>query len=366
MDENIKINSKESQPLTWFETPNPYDDVILSTRVRLLRNLADFPFVKKMSDDDKDRVKSLTYDCFSSMPEYSFINYEDLSPTGTDLLHDKNIIGARAFSAVVMNTEDESLSCLVNEKEHIKISAFSSGLDCETPMEKVYKLDEYLQTKLQFAASFDFGYLTSRIKDCGSGMKITLRIFIPSIVLGGQLDIISNLLKEKKYCLKPVFQLNGDGKFSNCIFDVYSGNAIEGTELDQMAAIQSIGLQIAKTERKIRQEFADNNPTVVLNFFKQNFAKAMYSLLLDYEDAVCVISAVKWGLAANLINGISDSELNALYYRTKLGHLKYLCSNFNFTFEDDIKESVKLQVKRLRAIVIQQAFEGIVNEDSIS
>ena len=233
-------------------------------------------------------------------------------------------------------------------------------------MAKVYKIDEFLQEKLQFAASFDFGYLTSKIKDCGSGMKISIRIFIPSIILSGQFETVVSLVQSKKLAIKPVFKATDNADFSNCIFDICTSNSSEGTEFDQMAIIQSVGELIFKTERKIRSEFADNNPTVVLNFFKQNYSKAMYSLLLSYEEAVNIISSVKWGLQLEIISGVSESDLNALYFRTKNGHLKYLCDNFAFTFEEDIKSSENLQIKRLRTIVIQQAFEGIVNEKTIS
>lgn len=243
MEEKEKTNK---QSLSWYEKQNDYNDVIISTRVRITRNLADFPFVVKMSDDDKERVKSLVYDCFSQKDEYSFIDYKDLSDSGAELLRDKNIIRGKECSAVVLNTKDESLSCLVNESDHVKIAAFNAGLDCEKAMEKAYKLDEDLQKKLQFAASFDFGYLTSRIKDCGSGMKITLRIFIPSIVLSGQLKMVQELLKEKRFCVKPLFAVESEGHFSNCIFDIYAGNSIEGSEIDQMATIQAIGMQILK------------------------------------------------------------------------------------------------------------------------
>ena len=365
MAEKSRTDSN-NKSLSWFELENPYDDVIISTRVRLVRNLADYPFVVKMTDHDKDDVTKLAKSAFSNLHNFSFIDYKDLSVSGLELLKDKNIISNKKCSGIIINTEDESTYCLVNEENHIKIAAFSSGLNCEGLMEKVYNIDKVLESRLTYAVRQDFGYLTSKIKDCGSGLKITLRIFIPSIILSGKMDFINNILKENRFCLRPVYSLKDKGEFSNCIFDIYQGNAIDGSELDQLANVQSIGMQILKTERKIRQEFADNNPTIVLNFFKQYFAKANYSLLLDYEDAVSIISAVKWGLNLKLISGISGNELNSLYYRTKLGHLKYLCNNFNFTFEDDIKDSIKLQVKRLRAIVIQQAFEGIVNEQPLS
>lgn len=386
MTQKKQKNNKETES-AWFAHKGPDNDVILSTRVRLVRNLADFPFPSKMNDEDRYRVNSLVYDAFSSLDSFHYLDFKELSRPGKEILIDKNILSEQKESnaentsktgespkksyeptAVLFNYEDESLSCLVNESDHIKLSAFVSGLDCERAMEKIFKVDEKLQEKLQFAASIDFGYMTSHIKDCGTGMKISIRILIPSIVLSGQLDSLISLIQEKKLQIKPVFKPGQSDlcDFSNFIFDVSLSNSFEGSEFDQMALIQSVGKLILKTERKIRTEFADNNFTVVLNFFKQNYAKALYSLLLSYEECVSIVSAVKWGLHIGLISGISDSELNSLYFRAKSGHLKYLCDNFNFNFEADIKKSENLQIKRLRTIVIQQAFEGIVNEKSVS
>ena len=359
-DKNNTLNTS-----AWFADSGKDDDVVISTRARLARNLADFPFSSKMTIDDKERIKALAYDAFNGVEGWHFIDMSQISVPGRQILSDKNII-KNDCSAVVINYGDESTSCLVNENDHIKVSAFVSGLDCENVMEKVYKVDEYLQSKLQFAANIDFGYLTSCIKDCGTGLKFTVRLFIPSIVLSGQFESVVEMVRSKKLSIHPVFKSEQIADFSNCLFDISNTNSAEGTELDQMAVIQSVASVILKTERKIRSNFADNNPTVVLNFFKQSYARAMYSLLLSYEEAVSIISAVKWGLQLKLVKGISEHELNGLYYRVKDGHLKYLCDNFAFTFEDDVKTSENLQIKRLRTIVIQQAFEGIVNEKPVS
>ena len=360
--ENSKQDKSES---VWFSQSGKYDDVVISTRARLSRNLADFLFPSKMSTDDKARVQSLVYDAFSTAENWRFIDMTQISEPGKQILRDKNILDEDCGAAVI-NYEDESTSCLVNGTDHIKLSAFVSGLDCEKAMKKVYKTDEFLQEKLQFAANIDFGYLTSQIKDCGTGLKFSVRVFIPSIVLSGQFESTVSLVRSKKLSIQPVFKSEQIADFSNCLFDISTTSSAEGTELDQMAGIHSIASVILKTERKIRAEFADNNPTVVLNFFKQSWARAMYSLLLSYEEAVSIISAVKWGLQLKLIKGITETELNGLYYRVKDGHLKYLCDNYAFTFEDDIKSSAALQIKRLRTIVIQQAFEGIVNEKPVS
>ena len=363
--DNSKRADSTANASAWFAEPGKNDDVVISTRARLARNLADFPFSSKMTDDDRERVQALAYDAFSNQEGWHFIDMSQISVPGRQILSDKNII-KEDCSAVFINYGDESTSCLVNECDHIKISAFVSGLDCEKVMEKVYKVDEFLQTKLQFAANIDFGYLTSYIKDCGTGLKFSVRIFIPSIVLSGQFESVVEMVRSKKLGIHPVFKSDEIADFSNCLFDISTICSAEGTELDQMAVIHSVVSVILKTERKIRSNFADNNPTVVLNFFKQSYARAMYSLLLSYEEAVSIISAVKWGLQLKLVKGIEENELNGLYYRVKDGHLKYLCDNFAFTFEDDVKSSEGLQIKRLRTIVIQQAFEDIVNEKPVS
>jgi len=355
-----RTNQKE-QFIPWFNLSGAYDDVILSTRVRLVRNLADFPFVPKMKSEDLDRVNSLIYDAFSSDPNFHFIAYKDIALPGREILQDKNIIKDDkkfACSSILLHN-DESTSAIVNGSDHLKLSTFLSGLECEKGMEKVYKIDEALQEKLQFAASMEFGYLTTHIKNCGTGMKISLRIFVPSIIFDGKFDDLVQLVMEKNFCIQPVFKSTDGSDFANCLFDIFPGNSSAGTELDQLAEIQSLGILILKTERKIRRKFADNNPTIVLNFVKRNYAVAMYSSLLTYEEAVNIVGAIKWGLQIGIVSGILESDLNALLYRTKHGHLLYLSDNYSFTFEDDIKSDLEGQIQRLRSVVIQQAFENV-------
>lgn len=348
---------------SWFSVPGPYDDVILSTRVRLARNLADFPFLAKMSADDKRRVTSLVYDAVSSNESLTFIDFNQVGENGRDILQDKGIISNNECTAVIINA-DESTAIVVNDRDHVRIAGFASGLNCEKAMENVYKIDEFLQEKLQFAASYKFGYLTSHIKDSGSGMKISFYCFIPAVILDGKLEEVINYCHDHNFSITPAHKNQEEGAdFGNCIFEVQTTCASRETELDQLAAIQSAGMYILQRERKIRKEYADNNPTVVLNFVKQALAKTVYSLLLSYEEGVNAFSGVKWGLQVGLLTGAEEKDINPLYFRTKNGHLKYLCDNYNFAFEEDIKNDPELQIERLRTIVIQQALGNIKIKD---
>ena len=178
---------------SWFYEDGPENDVIISTRARIVRNLADFKFPSKMSEDDVRRVVSLAEDAFNYDENFQFVRASELSKTGLQVLRDNTMIGNNNFQAFAMNNK-EAVICLVNELNHLKIINFDCGFDPEKVMKNVYKVDENLQKKLQFAASYEFGYLTSQIKDCGTGLRISIRIFIPSIVLSGRFPEFSKKL----------------------------------------------------------------------------------------------------------------------------------------------------------------------------
>ncbi len=342
----------------WFSKPGQEDDIVLSTRVRLVRNLDDFPFYRKMTEDDKIRVDSLIYDAFNDLEDYSFCNYDKLTESEKSILQDNNIAGKKCTS-IILNKNDNSISGLTNESDHLKISCFEAGLNCESAARKIYNLDEKLQQKLQFAASLDFGYLTSNLCDCGSGLKISLRLLIPSIILAEKLEDVKDMLEKNQLSMTKVYssQTLPKDSFANYIYDITTQNSLSGTELDQIASIKSNCMIILKMERKIRREFTDNNNTIILNFLRQKYFKALSSLLLTYEEACDVISAIKWGTSLNLINGLSQNDLNALYFLETPSHLNYLCSNYDFSFEEDIKQNRFLEIERLRAIVLHQLID---------
>ena len=83
----------------------------------------------------------------------------------------------------------------------------------------------------------------------------------------------------------------------------------------------------------------------------------MSSLLLTYEEAADIISVMKFGLQCGKVSGLLEKDLNALYYRAKHGHILYVNENYAFSYEEDLKKDLSARLQRLRAIVIQQAFE---------
>lgn len=346
----------------WYTYSGSDEDVVVSTRVRLVRNLANFPFPMRFRGDDCDRVQSLVLDSVSQFDDpdnYHTIDASALDELGTKVLTERGVLDMPSGTGIILRA-DGRVACVINSCDHVRISSFSSGLDCEGAMKECLSMDTGLQKTLQFAASFEFGYLTSNLNDTGSGMKLSLRVHLPSLSFAGLLENLFRDLKEKGFSVSAAFGTGGSyGASLGAYYHIFTTNACSGSEFDQMAGLEAAGKYICETERKIRTECADNKPTEIHNSVLRSYALAKFSALVSLREAVEIISAVKWGLDLGIIAGIDDSTLCGLLYRIQNGHLEYLLKNGSFSFEKDIENSLPQKTDRLRAIILQEAFEKI-------
>lgn len=359
--------------LPWYACNGAETDIIVSTRIRFARNLANFPFPECFKGDDYFRVQSLIFDSFAQLQNnesalrFHAIETSSLDSAGRSILEERGVLDKikkqgdtelLPETGVVM-TLDGCCSTVINHGDHVKISCFQAGLSCRKCFDECYKIDAGLQNTLQFAASYDFGYLTARLADCGSGMKISSRIHIPASVRFGKLNLITEIAKENGLALNPAFPLLSQGSVAGNFFILETVSASNGSELDQIAVFESTCRQIAETERKISREYADNKRTVIRNSVIRAYSIARFSLLVSLREAVDIISDLKTGLRLGFLTGIEDSMLNGLLYRIQPGHLAYLLESGNFSFEEDILDDQRARIDRIRSLILQEAFEKI-------
>ena len=361
-----KINY--SLPLTyWCSKENIHNDVILSTRVRIVRNIEGYPFVVQLNDNSKRRISEKVLSSFKDTKHYKTSSYWNLDYNCLHFLqemnfiqNDKNVVDNEIFTNIIYNDKDLSECILINNEDHIKISSLSSGLNIENPLHKAKEIEEMFKENISFAFNNEFGYLSSKLNECGTGTKITLRVFIPCIIITNEYIHITSLLKDRHCFFKKVYPDSRKNELSSCVFDIYLNNSIEGSVEDQIAIMNTIGKLVEEKERKLRVKVADNYPTIVLNQLRQQLGYLKESLLLEYYEGLNIILSIKFGLELSLIGNISDKDLNSLCYITKGEMLRSLLVESDISFEKDVKENYLL-VQRLRAIVIQNALTGIIH-----
>ena len=344
----------------WYNASAENDDVIVSSRVRLARNLANFPFPENFDEECALQVQNIIFDSFNHFDDaeaYQTMILSTVPKLGADILRERGLVEENFGTGLVMRVDGVS-SCLLNCSDHVRISSFAPGLACSTAYAFSHNIDMQLQEKVQFAASHEFGYLTSNICESGSGMKLSLRVHLPSISFAGKISELAKICDERGFSVRDSF---GSGtQFGSSLggfYQISSRQSVSGNEIDQLAGITSLGKYICEFERKIRGEAADNKFTEVRDMILRAFAQMRYSLLMPLRESIDLISAIKWGVDLGLICGVEDYELSSLLYKVQSGHLGFLLRTSEFNFDDDIASDDALKEKRLRSIVMQEALK---------
>ena len=355
----------------WYNNKGSCTDVVLSTRVRLARNLADFPFPDKFRADDSGRVQTLVFDAFSKGKGadcYQTIAVPSLQFLGARMLLERGLVknstlkspGAGVIMRIKGKKANSGLVCTVNDTDHVRVSCFVPGLNCEKAFNTCCEIDEKLQKNLQFAASYDFGYLTTAVKDSGSGMKLSARVHLPSTSFTGMIPQLFESLAAKGIVAGPAFgQTQGTGASLGNFYQLSSNTSGIETEIEQIAFFKSSLKSVIETERKNNDIVLQKRTTEAEDLIYKSYAVSRYSLLLNLRESIQIISNIKWGKNLGIITDIEDSELTALSYKIQDAHLRSALKTGEFNFPIDIADDENKKVSRLRALMIQDVFEHI-------
>lgn len=366
-----KVNSSSIDINPWYTRKGDDNDVIVSTKVRFARNLANFPFVPFFRGDDNERVQSIIYDAFyhfKNQDDFIYVNTDSLNQDGLKILNERGFL--RNFfnkdntlspcgSSLVINSDGNNYS-VINGEDHIHISSLNSGMAVQKGFFDCLNVDTELQNYLQFAASNDYGYLTTSLLNVGSGIRFSSIIHIPSIVKNGKFKEVKRKLEENGIKITPAFLNvpileNANGQY----FYISTISSQSATEVVQLANFESLCKYLIDTERKNLLNLADNKKTINKNYVLKAFSNMKVSLLISYSEAIEIISILQFGLKLGLVSGIDNHKLSSLLYRIKPAHLKYLLDLGSFNFESDILDSDILKIDRLRAVVLQDELDNV-------
>ena len=350
----------------WYSYEGPENDVVLSTRVRLARNLANYPFPGNFRGDDARQVQTLVFDSVANSGQaehFQALPAIALDSLGARIMTERGVIPAdmvKAPGGGIVMRNDGKVCCTVNGSDHVHIIAFAPGLSCDTAFNECSLMDSQLQERLQFAASYDYGFLTSSLKDCGSGLRISVRLHLPSLSFTGRMGEFSQDLAKKGLELSACYGAGSEsGSSLGSYYQLATGYAAQGSELDQTAGLLSAVETVINAERRARAKLVKEHVTKVQDAVYRSYARSRFALLMSLREAVETVSGLKWGADLGLLHGISYSTLHALLYRVQEGHLQFVLKNGLFTFPKDIAADSSLQIQRLRSLILQEALENV-------
>lgn len=326
----------------WYLQNGKASDVVVSSRVRLVRNLNGFKYINKCSKEEQkqilEKVKEIVPSLGYGLQVIKLDDIDDvtkLSLVEKHLLSPEFVMNNSIEKAFIINPE-ENICIMLNEDDHIKIQVFSSGEELENLTNLIIEIDEKLGEALNYVYSEKFGYLATSPINIGTGMKASVIVHLPALSVTGNLSKVLRIVNNFGMSVKGVY---GEGtQNQGDLYQITNNQTLGITEKEIMANVRSITEKIIEQERAARK-FLGKNQVELEDKVYRAYGLLTYASKLSSDETKKLLSDVKLGVDLGIIKEIDDGKMKKLELYTKAGNLqKYFGKTFD-GYEREIKRA---------------------------
>ncbi len=342
------IENMASRPAVWLDGSGPDSETVLTTRVRLARNLASIPFVPRAREDQLNVVmRSVTAAAAKAreMKECTVLRMAELTPLDRRFLVERHLISPDFESdspnrGLVVNG-DETASVLVNEEDHLRIQLLCSGSQLSEAWERANTLDDELERSLEYAFSADLGYLTSCPTNVGTGLRASVLVHLPALVLTKQIRKVIQGVAQVGLAVRGFY---GEGtEVVGNFFQISNQITLGQDEADTLAGLEKVLQQVLGYEEKAREILVRDAALQIEDKVYRAFGTLANCRLLSSQEIVNLTSAVRLGVALGF-KGLPDTRtLNEILVLTQPAHLQLAAGR-----EMSASERNELRAKEVR------------------
>jgi protein arginine kinase len=320
------------QGLSWLEASGDHADIVMSTRVRLARNLQGHAFGPRARVNDRQAVLrrfAASAESLASLRLGTLLQLTDLESRSRRLLAERRLVSrdllgdpdtGPATGAAVLLSEHDPVSVMVNEEDHLRIQSLVSGLRLQDAWNIVDRLDEELGQELPYAYHHEFGYLTSCPTNVGTGLRASVFMHLPGLVLTKEIGKVLQGLAQVGLTFRGLY---GEGsEVVGNFFQVSNQTTLGKTEEDLVDHLDRIVRQVIEYESKARQTLLRDARAVTEDKIWRAYALLRYARSLSFEEMMNLLSGVRLGASLKLLPGLRVYTLNKIMIFTQPAHLE--------------------------------------------
>ncbi|MCK4223652.1 MAG: protein arginine kinase [candidate division Zixibacteria bacterium] len=336
------------QPAVWLSGEGSDSQVVLSSRVRLARNIANSPFPSRADTDARERILSFVKNAVKKSPNLSrgtFVNCSQLDDLDRSFLVERHLVSLEFtqlgdFSALLIG-EKENSSVMVNEEDHLRIQALASGLAIREAFEMADHIDDELSKSLEFAFDPTFGYLTSCPTNTGTGMRASILIHLPGLVLTQEIEKVISQISKLGLVVRG-FYGEGSDVWGN-LFQVSNQTTLGRSEGDIVESLERVTRQIIEYEENARKRLFSEAKDQIEDKIWRAYGILKYARTLTSEEVLNMLSAIRLGIGMGILEKVSLCQVNEILALTQPAHLqKY----FNKRMEPGERDQVRAELVR--------------------
>ncbi len=319
--------------LRWLEASGKLANVVLSTRIRLARNLAGEPFAGRAGDADRRRVLAAVERAWPSLEAAQggtrFL-LDDLSAEDRQVLHERHLVSKELMASAAERPGRSAtalflsggLGVMVNEEDHLRLQTLQSGFALGPAYAALRRLDAEVGAALPIAFHREFGYLTACPTNAGTGLRASVLIHLPGLVLTKEIAKVLQGLTQVGLTFRGLY---GEGsEVVGNFFQLSNQTTLGKAEEELLDHLGKIVRQVVAYEEQARRVLLRDAPTIIEDKVWRAYGLLRYARSLSFEEAMNLLSGVRLGVGLDLIPALSVYTLNKLLIHTQPAHLAAL------------------------------------------
>lgn len=323
-----EVPSLPVQSVNWLKANGPESDVVISSRLRLARNLAAYPFLPKLTPEQRTEVIGTVEKAVRSsrfLKKASFLMTKDLSEVDRQFLLERHLVSNELIheegkNAVAL-TLDEMVSLMVIEEDHLRLQVFQSGLNLVEAWRIADEIDSELEKTLDYAFDATLGYLTACPTNVGTGIRASCMLHLPSLVLTQQANKVLQALSKLNLAVRGLY---GEGTQALGNFFQFSNQITLGQpETEIISNLESVIKQVITHEREAREYLKKKRKAKMEDQIWRALGVLKSARMISSQEAVQLLSLVQVGVDIGILGGqVTCRDLNQLFLLIQPGHLQ--------------------------------------------
>lgn len=315
--------------MPWITASGPHADIVLSSRVRLARNVAGYPFSPRARDGERLRVLQQVRDAAAHSPMLEralLVRVDELSVNERRLLHERHLVSkelaeldataARSGAAVLVGDE---AALMVNEEDHLRLQVFRSGFDINGAWDRAALLERELGDRLPLAFHREFGFLTSCPTNVGTGLRASVLVHLPGLVLTQEIGKVLTGLQQMGLTYRGLY---GEGsEVVGNFFQISNQTTLGRSEEELCDHLTRVVSHVISRESEARRVLTRDAGYIIEDKLWRAYGTLRYARSLGADEAMNLLSGVRLAVGMYLIGGLSVYTLNKLLVFSQLAHL---------------------------------------------
>jgi protein arginine kinase len=347
----MKLSELTQHAGEWLRGSGPMSEIVISSRIRLARNVAGFNFLSRCTRHQRQALEQKVRQTIlesGAAPQIFYVDLEQAPEVDRQLLVERHLIskphataeGARGVAV----GENETISIMVNEEDHLRLQVLRSGLQLHEAWEQITRVDDSLEAKLDFAFHPRFGYLSACPTNVGTGIRVSVMLHLPALKLTGEIEKVFRAAKDLKLAVRGLY---GEGTEATGDFYQISNQTTLGRTEEEL--IEDFGRlvipKIIDYEHHARKTLLSEKTIALDDKVSRALGLLRSARLMATDETLLLLSHLRMGVHMGRVKDVELRTINELFLLTQPAHLQKMQGK---KLEGDVRRAARAEFIRAR------------------